>query len=301
MSYRVNYVSCKVCGSDKPKFLGIRGNLEYNGAPPLKREEDHVVTNVVRCRKCGFVYTNPFILEANDRGYANPDEYRPSAENIDPKELFGYSMNLIEKYLPRRGILLDIGCGKGEFLSIAKERGWQAYGIEPSEKLANYAIANYSLNIKPDIGNGGFKGSFFDAVALNMVLEHLDNPKGMILEIKRVLKDNGFLFIEVPNTDSWMLKLATLYFRLNKKEWSPLLSPLHHPFHSYGYNKTSLRLLLENEGFKIKKFIITDTYLRGMRIGPLANNLERRLCRITGRIAGLIGKGDVLIAIAAKR
>jgi SAM-dependent methyltransferase len=301
MSYKVEHISCKVCGSDKTKFLGIRGNLEYAGALPLKTGEEHIVTNVVQCRKCGFVYTNPFILTSGgNKGYVDPDEYCPSAENIDSKILFGYSISLIERYVPGKGTLLDIGCGKGEFLALAKEKGWQAYGIEPSEKFADYATKKYNLDIKLDIKNSNFQGSFFDVVTLNMVLEHLDSPKATLLEIRRVLKDNGFLFIEVPNMDSWMLKLATLYFRLNKKGWSPLLSPLHHPFHCYGYNMFSLRSLLKNAGFRIKRFIISDTHLRGMYLRPSVSTLEKKLCRIAGRIASFIGKGDVLMAIATK-
>lgn len=300
MSYRVEYISCRVCGSDKPKFLGIRGNLEYSGVLSLKTGEEHMVTNVVRCRRCGFVYTNPLILETNHKGYVNPDEYQPSADNIDPKELFGHTLNLIEKHVPEKGILLDFGCGKGDFLSLAKEKSWQVYGIEPSEIFKNYAVAKYNLAIKSSIENTGFQDSFFDVATLNMVLEHLDDPVNALLGIRKLLKDNGMLFIEVPNTDSWMLKLATIYFRLNKKEWSPLLSPLHHPFHCYGYNMSSLGCILKNTGFKIKKFIITDTHLRGIRGGLSTNNLEKTFCKIISRLAGFIGKGDVLIVVAVK-
>ena len=294
----VQYISCKICGSDNPRFLGIRGNLEYSGAQPLKRDEKHIVTNVVRCRKCGFVYINPFISEKNfNRSYANPEEYNASADNVDPKELFNYTFSLIKKHACDKGTLLDVGCGKGEFLYLVKEKGWQVYGIEPSENLAAYAATKYRLDIKLNIENAGFKDSFFDVVTLNMALEHIDNPKDIILEIKRVLKKNGLLFIEVPNMDSLMLRLATLYFRLNRKDWSPLLSPLHHPYHSYGYNISSLRFLLEQSGFKIKKFIIRDSSMRGVRNKESVSWIEKHLCRFVSRIAGFIGRGDVLMAI----
>lgn len=296
----MQYISCKVCGSDKPKYLGIRGNLEYTGASLLISGEEHIVTNVVQCRKCGFVYTNPFILESNHKGYAEPDEYLPSADGVDPRELFNRTISLIERYIVKRGALLDIGCGKGEFLSLAKDKGWHVYGIEPSEKLANYAVVKYGLDVKDCAENARFQDSFFDVVTLNMVLEHLDEPKAVLKEVNRVLKDNGLLFIEVPNTDGLMLKLASIYFKLKRKNWSPLLSPLHHPFHSYGYNMLSLKYLLKSAGFKIKKFIVTDTSLRGLRISPSANKLEGRVCRMAGKMAGLIGRGDVLIALAEK-
>jgi len=210
----VKYIHCKVGGSDSPKFLGLRGNLEYSGALPLKQDQEHMVTNVVRCNKCGFVYTNPLILlDSQKGGYTNAEGYRPSADNIEPEELFNFTMNLIERYNTDGKTLLDVGCGKGEFLNVAEKKGWQVYGIEPSRNLANYAIEKYNLGVKStSLEDAGFPDSFFDVVTLNMVLEHLDEPKSTLIEINRVLKNNGFLFIEAPNMDSLMLKLAALYF-----------------------------------------------------------------------------------------
>jgi len=301
LSYNLQYIKCKVCGNNESKYLGIRGNLEYSGASKLDPDQEHIVTKVVRCARCGFVYVNPLILLDSQKGYNKPDEYSPSADNVDPIALFNVTMNLLEKYANYGKTLLDVGCGKGEFLTIAKDRGWKVFGIEPSKNLADYAVQKYKLDIKTtSIEKAGFNSSFFDAVTLNMVLEHIDEPNSVLREVNRVLKDKGILLIEVPNTDSLMLKLATAYFRLKRKNWSPLLSPLHHPFHSYGYNMSSLKWLLKNTGFEIKKFIITDVSLRGIRISPLTNNLEKELCIITSRIANFLGMGDVLTVVAAK-
>ena len=98
MSYLVKYIKCKICGSDEPRFLGVRGNLEFYGAAPLKEGKPHMVTNVVKCNNCGFVYTNPKILlseEESKNFYSQVDEYVPSA---DLKNLFRSLIELIEKY-----------------------------------------------------------------------------------------------------------------------------------------------------------------------------------------------------------
>ena len=297
--YSVEYVNCKICGSDAPKFLGIRGSQEHAGAVNSEKFQEHMVTNVVRCRKCGFVYTNPLIMAKLDT-YNNPDTYLPSSKT-SPEVLFSFTLNLIERYI-KRGRILDVGCGKGEFLNIAKKKGWEAYGLEPSANFAEFALRRYGLDVKcASLEKAQYPDDFFDAVVLNMVLEHVDNPRMFISEINRVLKKNGLLFIEVPNMDSFMLKMATLYFRLSGRDWSPLLSPLHYPFHCYGYNPSSIKRLLYEQSFHIEKVVIRDSSLRGFRSDAGGTVFEKFIRAIFTKLGGLIGKGDVLIAIATKR
>ena len=133
-----------------------------------------------------------------------------------------------------------------------------------------------------------------------MVLEHIDNPKGLIAGVKRILKAKGILFIEVPNMDSLMLKAAVLYFRLRGRDWSPLLSPLHYPFHCYGYNISSLRRLLAMRGFTIKRVVIRDSSLRGFRSDTGGRTLEKLGRNVAARLCGFLGRGDVLMAVAQK-
>jgi len=297
--YTAEYINCRVCGEDKPKFLGIRGNREYAGAKDQAGGEEHMVTNVVKCANCGFVYANPIII-TDQKGYDDPQDYM-SSSSTDPKRLFGFTLNLIEKYKPN-GKILDIGCAKGEFLLVAKNRGWDVFGLEPSPNFAKYANSQYGINIhQGTLEDAEYPDRFFDVVVLNMVLEHIDDPKSFIRHIRRILNDNGFLFIEVPNTEGLMLKAAAAYFKLRGKDWSPLISPLHYPFHSYGYNISSIRHLLMGEGFDIEKIIIRNSSLRGFRRDS-GGTTKEKLCRdIISRLAGSIGKGDVLMAIARKK
>lgn len=305
MGYAVNYNVCAVCGADMPKFLGLRGNLEYSGAPVLEAEQEHMVTNVVICRRCGFVYTNPRIDESaqNKTGrYDDPQQYQSSVCADDPLKVFNFSLGLIERYCRHKGRLLDVGCGKGEFLAAAKKRGWDIFGVEPSPNLADYAVKNYGLNIRnSDLAGAAFPSGHFDAVALNMALEHVDHPRELVLEIARILKKGGKLYIEVPNTSSMLLKLIILYYRIRGLDWSPLLSPLHYPYHSYGYNKKCLRVLLDLGGFKLEKVVIRGIGLRGFRpqasIGPLGAGA---MCLLSG-FFNLFNQGDVLIAVGGKK
>src|SRR3989338_8063991 len=125
-AYTVTYISCRVCGLDRPKLLGIRGNLEYSGAASLEAGEPHMVTNVVQCRNCGFIYTNPLILLAPGdapQRYHDAQEYLPYAN--DPSRELKERLATLERLAKKKVRLLDIGAGKGEFLAIARQRGWE--------------------------------------------------------------------------------------------------------------------------------------------------------------------------------
>lgn len=296
--YEVKYINCKVCGSDVSKFLGIRGNMEYAGVDKLAFGQEHVVTNVVRCKRCGFVYANPLIISDID-GYADPCKYQASSSSSEDK-LFNFTLNFIERFC-KTGKILDIGCGKGEFLAAARKRGWQVYGVEPSANFVDFAAKEHGLNIKNfTLQEAGYPDNFFDVATLNMVLEHVDEPKALIACIRRVLNDKGLLFIEVPNIDSLMLKLATIYFRLKGRDWSPLLSPTHYPFHAYGYGPSAIKCLLRMNGFDIEKVSAISSNLRGFRSDTGGTKLEKLLRAIAVKTAGLVGRGDVLVVMARK-
>lgn len=304
MGYSVEYITCKICGSDTPKFLGFRGNLEYMGAPKLKPEQERMSTAVVKCRNCGFIYTNyKIMLPLNESlsFYNEPKDYLSSVCQ-DPLELFNNTLNLIERFVRHRGKLLDVGSGKGEFLAAARKRGWEVFGVEPSGNFVRYAKEKYGLDIQnSNLDEASFPEKFFDAVTLNMVLEHIENPHALLSVIHKILKKGGLLYIEVPNMDSMLLKLIKIYYRLTKRDWSPHLSPLHYPYHCYGYNRSSLKLLCEKNRFMIKKFFIFGIGLRGFRSYSGINKFQAGMRGLLAKFLGWVRQGDILLALAVKK
>lgn len=295
-------MNCKICCSDKAKFLGIRGNLEYFGAPKLTDNQKHETADIFRCSRCGFIYANHVVSHSGreEDYYSSAEGYVSSiAEN--PLGIFYKTLDLIEKFTSHTGKLLDIGSGKGEFLAAARERGWEVSGVEPSANFAIYSKEKFGIDvINSSLRDKIFPDNFFDVVTLNMVLEHIDDPKGLFLIIKKVLKEGGLLYIEVPNMDSGLLKMISLYYRLNAKNWSPFLSPYHPPYHCYGYQKTSLDYLCGISGFEIKKMFIREIGLRGFRFKERADKLSKYAVMLLARLMGWIGQGDILIALAVK-
>lgn len=302
MDYRVRYIRCRVCGADQIRLLGIRGNQEYYGAPPLGPGEPHMITNVVRCKSCGFVYTNPSIILSDSQKklfYHSPEDYFPAQKcSFDP---FRYNLTCIERTVANKGKLLDVGCGKGEFLHLARKNGWDGIGIESSRELAEYARRTYGINVlEGALEKLHFENNLFDVVSLNMILEHIDYPNKLLKEISRILKPNGIVFVEAPNVRSFLLSLICVYYRLKRLDWSPLLSPLHWPHHRYGYSGRSLRVLFERNRFQIVRLYTIDLRFRGFRHNQV-EGLKRIVRDGAMKFGNLIGMGDVLILIACNR
>jgi 2-polyprenyl-3-methyl-5-hydroxy-6-metoxy-1,4-benzoquinol methylase len=99
--------------------------------------------------------------------------------------------------------LLDVGCGNGDFLEIARQAGWQAQGVDLDPAAAATARARGF-----DVRVGGIdalqdKSGTFDMVTLCHVIEHVPDPPAVLASARSLLKPGGRLWIETPNVDSF--------------------------------------------------------------------------------------------------
>jgi SAM-dependent methyltransferase len=102
--------------------------------------------------------------------------------------------------LPKRGNLLDIGCGNGAFLKTfsQKMRQWKLYGSEFNDKYQEKVeqIPNVQKMYTKPLSQIDTK---FNLISMIHVLEHIPHPVKILSEIKSMLTPNGLLFIQVPN------------------------------------------------------------------------------------------------------
>lgn len=135
---------------------------------------------------------------------------------------------------PGRGRrLLDIGCGDGTFLMKARSEGWQVFGTEMNAQIARDA----GLDVFESLQQCQFLGPF-DCITLWHSLEHLENPVETLVEVRQLLKPEGFLIFAVPNA-------AGMQAALFKQHWFHLDTP-RHLFH---YGPKSAGRLLTHAGF----------------------------------------------------
>jgi SAM-dependent methyltransferase len=145
--------------------------------------------------------------------------------------------------------LLEVGCGTGEFLAFAGEKGFDVVGMEPSTEAAQLA-ANRKLcvhsvtleqfaELPKEINPRGF-----DAVVLLHVLEHVPDPVDTVRRCKSLLNPEGILCVRVPNDFTRLQQAAEV--QINKQKWWIAV-----PDHINYFNFESLRRLFEGIGFDV--------------------------------------------------
>lgn len=300
MNYQYVENKCLLCGQDKTEIMGIRGNREYSGADPSAIP--HIKTNVVRCTNCGFIYTNPLIvgIEHLEQNHYNDNAQYVAITEGNTDEVFAKRVSIIKK-IKSSGKLLDVGAGKGEFLSEAKKAGFECTGAEPSPNFCDYAQKNYGVEM-----HCGYLGQIdklkerkFDVITMLHVLEHVENPNELVPALKQNMTDDGILFIEVPNTNSFFVQVIDLYYKVKGLGWSSRLSPLHPPFHKFGYSAASLTYLFKKHNYRILE-IKTLHGDRGFTKRKGQNILELYFRQIVTGLVDLLGNRENIYIVVAK-
>ena len=191
---------------------------------PLCGEKDHTVVYkalrqyagaaIVKCKHCSHVYTllnhEPDHEKLYKEGVYKLVENRNSLfDRILTREC-SRVLKKIQSFKRTKGTLLDFGCGKGKFGSIAKSKGWQVKCVETAIERAEYAKNIYGLEVSTNFYSAGriFENDF-DVLTLFHVLEHLPDPKILLSElIKHNLAKDGLVVIEVPNFQSLQARIA---------------------------------------------------------------------------------------------
>jgi 2-polyprenyl-3-methyl-5-hydroxy-6-metoxy-1,4-benzoquinol methylase len=129
-----------------------------------------------------------------------------------------YVMGLYEH---QRGRLLDIGCGNGRFIARMKKLGWNVVGVEPDPEAAKIALKHFGISVYVGtLERVKLPSDSFDAITMNDVIEHVDDPISLLQECYRILKPSGKLIITTPNIES-------LGHRIFGVSWRELDPPRH--------------------------------------------------------------------------
>lgn len=248
---------------------------------------DHMITkqqfSIVRCTSCGFHFTNPRPSSNTIGNYYNSEEY--VSHSSTKKGLINYLYNLVRVKTLKQKVawiqdvatgneLLDIGCGTGHFLKVANRKGFHGIGLEPDESARNYAINEHQLKVCPIGELYTFRENTFDVVTMWHVLEHVYNLNEDIAQIKKLLKPNGYIFVAVPNMNSF-----------DAKHYKSFWAAYDVPRHLYHFKKLDIERLFLNHGFELKKVIpmkydafyvsmLSEKYKKGNVLNALLTGLR---------------------------
>ena len=297
-------IACNLCGSHDARLLypSTLTRLTLNA-------EDFRCTSaaygvhppIVRCNTCGLVYANPrfdsSVVRDNysvveDPTYVEEREGRvlTFSRNLKPFEA------LVASNSPTRR-LLDVGCHIGVMVELAQERGWEAWGVEPSTWASEQARSRGLHVITGTLDHADVPSDYFDVVTMWDVIEHLTDPAAELRNVLRVLKPGGIFAIHTIDIESW-------FARLTGKRWPWLME-----MHLYYFSPRTLTRMLEQMGYQVIHSSAQGRFLRlgyfATRIEPYSKLLYRALnAAITrlnwGGVAIPVNFGDLFTLYARK-
>lgn len=257
-----------------------------------------IYDDIYTCKSCGLARSVPPIdggdLEDLYREVEDP-AYLVSAR--ERRESFGKALVRIRRHC-KPGRLLEVGSAVGLFLMEARNMGWDARGIEPSEWAAEQARQS---------GLDVFTGTLeefdpsqgpFDVVAMWDVLEHLVDPVADLRRIADLLRPGGILGLTTVN-------MGSLGARIFRSRW-----PWFMRMHLHYFTPRSLAAMVRREGFEVlhvstpPKIIKVGYMIDRARnlFGPVAAGSRWVVDRLgLGDVPIKVNLGDILFILAIRR
>src|SRR5882762_9732269 len=223
-----------------------RGQLADTAAAPLcpackeaSRKaaiEQHGRYELFGCAACGLEFWEPREMP-DARWYEQM--YGGRDKKLLPLEP-GHKYFLADPGAPRSGVLLDIGCGTGNFLAAARDAGYRVTGIELDRNAASFARERLHLERVFPLTIAEFAEQHaeerFDVVTFFEVLEHQAAPVEFLRKVKACVRPGGVIALSVPNRERWMTGPDVLDYP---------------PNHFLRWNAAALRKFLSAQGFDV--------------------------------------------------
>jgi len=193
------------------------------------------------------------------------------------------------------GSLLDVGCGTGLFLSVARRRGWEPFGIDDSVEATRWARDHFGL----DPWCGEFEafaaeGRQFDVITGWDIIEHARQPVALLRAARRCLAPGGLVALSTPNQRSILDLVAGVMYRATGGRLTAPLEKFYIEQHFLYFTPDSLRRCLERADLEIVRLERELTDLRRLTLSaPVRLGLQAMFVA-----ARLLGRENRLFAIA---
>ncbi len=193
------------------------------------------------------------------------------------------------------GRLLDIGCGTGLFLAVARRRGWEPFGIDACESATRHAREHFGL----EVWDGEFtdlspEGHRFDAITGWDVIEHSREPVALLRAARRRLAPGGVVALSTPNQRSILDLVAGALYRLSGGRVTAPLEKFYIEQHFLYYTPATLADSLARAGLAITSLRRELTDLRRLTLAPPM----RLVLQALFAAARVLGRENRLFAVA---
>ena len=300
----MKYVVCNLCGADN---WTVRFHSTLNGTLSPEVDAFRCTSSgygehaqIVQCHECGYVYANP-TWEPDDllEAYETVEDEVYVAERTGRELTFRKHLEALEALsgAPANRRFLDVGAYIGVFVEVAREAGWDAMGVEPSEWAVAEAQRRKVPVIEGTLDAEALQGEQFDMITIWDVIEHFSDPAAELSKAFERLKPGGIIAVHTMDIDS-------LTARLMGKRWPWLMS-----MHVHFFSKRTLTQMLERCGFEVIQTRTEGRYLRFGYLATRVNGLNRQLGRVAqwgvdklrlSEVAVPVNFGDLITVVAIR-
>ena len=205
--------------------------------------------SVVHCLNCNVVFSDPMKNPGPDwyeenKFYEVERQYtRLSTKSSSHLQFLSKDEKFLKKIQCDKLRLLDIGCGRGLFLERVKEKFASVVGVDFESEAIEIGRAKglevYCMEISRFLNE--YSGEKFDVITVRYVLEHVENPREIIMSVRKLLNPGGYILVTVPNIDCKIINPE------NNKIF------LYPPHHLTLWSKKAVRNLFEISGYEVLK------------------------------------------------
>ncbi len=239
------HTKCLICSSNK-----------------LKKLERYSNNYLVKCNNCGLVFCEPIPSQQELNNYYKIYAYENNYYSPITKQRYIELLKKFEQFRVTNN-LLDVGCGNGFFLEVAKNHGWNVYGTEYSEKAIEILQEKSIKAFKGELNTNNFKPETFDIITSFEVMEHINNPIEEVSKFNTLLRKGGVLYITTPNFNSISRNLL-------KEKWNIIGYPEHLTY----YTINTINKLVKQNNFKLLSAKTTGFSISRFKQSKSINNIS---------------------------
>jgi len=274
----MEYVKCDLCGTDKYEVIWDKVEREKQGKlriVVIRDKEGNILNGRnVMCKQCGLVYVNPRMTKQELDEFYEKDYrkvYCGTGSLVAEKRHAKIAESMLLSYLKGSERLLDIGCSTGELIALM-QKYVQVKGIEPNtEHYAKARLKELDVDrctieeYNPDMR--------FDIITMLNTLEHVISPSAVLIKIRSLLNDKGYVLLCVPNLLSTHINIPVDAFLSNA--------------HLYNFTPATLGIMMAQAGLKpVKMYPFSEemgekVYVLAQKSQPVEiifdDNIEKRI------------------------
>ncbi len=256
---------------------------------------------VLRCAACSVVYLWPLLTEEEVQELFSGLYTSGEGSVPELRDYYGFCyeddpqnplVQLYESWLARLererepGRLLDVGCGTGLFLAVARRRGWETFGVDECPEALAHARDHFGLQVwEGSFDELGLEGKTFDAITLWDIIEHARAPVDLLCGIRARLSPDGLVGLSTPNRRSVLDVVAGALYRLSGGRLTTPLEKFYIEQHFLYFDPETLASTLARADLQLVAQARELTDLRRLHLSPAKRMVLETLfaaARVTG-------------------